>query len=69
MLLAVDGNEPFELNKDGLSSASKSKLEAAVSPLLDPLHESERRVLDRAVKEYLLAAGYKLTAMTFYEEV
>lgn len=37
--------------------------------VLGPLQESERRALNWAVKEFLLAAGYKLTAMTFYEEV
>ncbi|KAK7340929.1 hypothetical protein VNO77_21647 [Canavalia gladiata] len=34
-----------------------------------PLKETERRDLNCAVKEYLLIAGYRLTAMTFYEEV
>lgn len=36
---------------------------------LGPLKENERRDLNCAVKEYLLLAGYRLTAMTFYEEV
>ena len=36
---------------------------------LGPLKETERRDLNCAVKEYLLIAGYRLTAMTFYEEV
>ncbi|KAF5750171.1 hypothetical protein HS088_TW03G00503 [Tripterygium wilfordii] len=36
---------------------------------LDPLKDTERRNLNCAVKEYLLIAGYRLTAMTFYEEV
>lgn len=36
---------------------------------LGPLKEHERRDLNCAVKEYLLLAGYRLTAMTFYEEV
>lgn len=36
---------------------------------LGPLKENERRDLNCAVKEYLLIAGYRLTAMTFYEEV
>nr|ATG71052.1 HEAT repeat-containing protein [Cupressus sempervirens] len=36
---------------------------------MGPLKENERRDLNCAVKEYLLSAGYKLTAMTFYEEV
>ncbi|KAJ1442565.1 LIS1-like proteiny motif [Sesbania bispinosa] len=36
---------------------------------LGPLKDTERRHLNCAVKEYLLIAGYRLTAMTFYEEV
>ena len=69
MFLAVDDNMPFEVNKEGVTPATLCKSEADMSRLVDPLHENERRVLDWAVKEYLLAAGYKLTAMTFYEEV
>uniref|UniRef100_A0A5B6Z3N2 LisH domain and HEAT repeat-containing protein KIAA1468 n=1 Tax=Davidia involucrata TaxID=16924 RepID=A0A5B6Z3N2_DAVIN len=36
---------------------------------LGPLKDNERRDLNCAVKEYLLLAGYRLTTMTFYEEV
>ena len=36
---------------------------------LGPLKDTERQDLNCAVKEYLLIAGYRLTAMTFYEEV
>ncbi|WJX82614.1 hypothetical protein P8452_65349 [Trifolium repens] len=36
---------------------------------LGPLKDTERQDLNCAVKEYLLLAGYRLTAMTFYEEV
>lgn len=36
---------------------------------LGPVKDSERQDLNCAVKEYLLLAGYRLTAMTFYEEV
>ncbi|XP_022759283.1 lisH domain and HEAT repeat-containing protein KIAA1468-like [Durio zibethinus] len=36
---------------------------------LGPLKANERKDLNCAVKEYLLIAGYRLTAMTFYEEV
>ncbi|KAL0450031.1 UNVERIFIED_CONTAM: RAB11-binding protein RELCH [Sesamum latifolium] len=35
---------------------------------LGPLKDNERFDLNCAVKEYLLLAGYRLTAMTFYEE-
>nr|XP_043616992.1 RAB11-binding protein RELCH isoform X2 [Erigeron canadensis] len=36
---------------------------------LGPLKAKERQDLNCAVKQYLLLAGYRLTAMTFYEEV
>lgn len=36
---------------------------------LGPLKDNERADLNCAVKEYLLLAGYRLTTMTFYEEV
>ncbi|XP_074308326.1 uncharacterized protein LOC141643185 [Silene latifolia] len=36
---------------------------------LGPLKDNERQDLNCAVKEYLLLAGYRLSAMTFYEEV
>ncbi|CAK8533811.1 unnamed protein product [Lathyrus sativus] len=36
---------------------------------LGQVKDTERRDLNCAVKEYLLIAGYRLTAMTFYEEV
>ncbi|XP_010693468.2 uncharacterized protein LOC104906422 isoform X2 [Beta vulgaris subsp. vulgaris] len=36
---------------------------------LGPVKDIERQDLNCAVKEYLLLAGYRLTAMTFYEEV
>lgn len=36
---------------------------------LGPMKDVERRDLNYVVKEYLLFAGYRLTAMTFYEEV
>ncbi|XP_068302700.1 uncharacterized protein [Pyrus communis] len=36
---------------------------------LGPLKDNERRDLNCAVKEYLLVGGYRLTAMTFFEEV
>lgn len=41
------------------------------SPIADlgQVKDTERRDLNCAVKEYLLIAGYRLTAMTFYEEV
>lgn len=46
----------------------RPKKDASFSDL-GPLKGSERRDLNCAIKEYLLIAGYRLTAMTFYEEV
>ncbi|KAM3712453.1 hypothetical protein ACJW31_01G181600 [Castanea mollissima] len=61
-----------ESNKDASvnrgSEFQRQKREASFSDL-GPLKDNERRDLNCAVKEYLLIAGYRLTAMTFYEEV
>ncbi|XP_019154872.1 PREDICTED: lisH domain and HEAT repeat-containing protein KIAA1468 homolog isoform X2 [Ipomoea nil] len=46
----------------------QQKRDASFSDL-GPLKDNERKYLNCAVKEYLLIAGYRLTAMTFYEEV
>lgn len=46
----------------------RRKRDASFSEL-GPLNDNERHDLNCAVKEYLLLAGYRLTAMTFYEEV
>ncbi|KAJ8761345.1 hypothetical protein K2173_001401 [Erythroxylum novogranatense] len=46
----------------------REKKDGSISDL-GSLKESERRDINCAVKEYLLLAGYRLTAMTFYEEV
>lgn len=46
----------------------RQKKNASLSDL-GPLKDNERRDLNCAVKEYLLLAGYRLAAMTFYEEV
>ncbi|GMI68996.1 hypothetical protein like AT5G16210 [Hibiscus trionum] len=69
-----------DLTQDKLSESSVSstvnhapeihrkKRDAPFSDL-GPLKANERKDLNCAVKEYLLLAGYRLTAMTFYEEV
>lgn len=54
-----------EAEKQELMKDAKRKVQS----ILGPLRESERRALNWAVKEFLLGTGYKLTAMTFYEEV
>ncbi|KAJ9562345.1 hypothetical protein OSB04_007505, partial [Centaurea solstitialis] len=60
-------DEPSDANaKDG-SNVQQSR-ETTFSDL-GPLKAKERQDLNCAVKEYLLLAGYRLTAMTFYEEV
>ncbi|XP_031116420.1 RAB11-binding protein RELCH homolog isoform X2 [Ipomoea triloba] len=51
-----------------LTKKMQQKREASFSDL-GPLKDNERKYLNCAVKEYLLIAGYRLTAMTFYEEV
>ncbi|KAG5527992.1 hypothetical protein RHGRI_028804 [Rhododendron griersonianum] len=48
--------------------SQQAKRETSYSDL-GPLKDNERRDVNCAVKEYLLLAGYRLTAMTFYEEV
>ncbi|KAL8117968.1 hypothetical protein AgCh_015750 [Apium graveolens] len=66
---------PIELNgpHSDASASNEPGLELRKSDTsfseLGPLKENERRDLNCAVKEYLLLAGYRLTAMTFYEEV
>ncbi|XP_024983065.1 lisH domain and HEAT repeat-containing protein KIAA1468 homolog isoform X2 [Cynara cardunculus var. scolymus] len=60
-------DEPSDANaKDG-ADVQQSR-ETTFSDL-GPLKAKERQDLNCAVKEYLLLAGYRLTAMTFYEEV
>ncbi|KAJ6803207.1 lisH domain and HEAT repeat-containing protein KIAA1468-like protein [Iris pallida] len=46
----------------------RDKRESSLSDL-GPLKGAERKDINCAVKEYLLSAGYRLTAMTFIEEV
>ncbi|KAE8726719.1 KIAA1468-like protein [Hibiscus syriacus] len=69
-----------DLTRDKLSESSVSstvnhapeihrKKQDAPFSDLGPLKANERKDLNCAVKEYLLIAGYRLTAMTFYEEV
>lgn len=61
----------------GSNAISNANNEPIVQPLkrdisfsdLGPLKDNERLDINCAVKEYLLLAGYRLTAMTFYEEV
>ncbi|KAI8018471.1 RAB11-binding protein RELCH [Camellia lanceoleosa] len=50
------------------ADSQQGKRETSFSDL-GPLKGNERQDLNCAVKEYLLLAGYRLTAMTFYEEV
>lgn len=63
-LLAASNSD---LIKQG-SEVQRKKRDTATSDL-GPLKDNERQDLNCAVKEYLLLAGYRLTAMTFYEEV
>ncbi|XP_039039227.1 RAB11-binding protein RELCH homolog [Hibiscus syriacus] len=68
----------FYLDKLSESSLSNNKNHAlefhrqkkdALFSTLGPLKANERKDLNFAVKEYLLIGGYRLTAMTFCEEI
>ncbi|KAA8530598.1 hypothetical protein F0562_005307 [Nyssa sinensis] len=65
-------NELNGSNADGSANhgpnSQQQKTDSSFSNL-GPLKDNERRDLNCAVKEYLLLAGYRLSAMTFYEEV
>ncbi|KAI4295036.1 hypothetical protein MLD38_040693 [Melastoma candidum] len=64
-------NESSVLNPESINHGSdvqQRKKDSSFSSL-GPLNDNERCDLNCAVKEYLLLAGYRLTAMTFYEEV
>ncbi|TYH05803.1 hypothetical protein ES288_A08G110000v1 [Gossypium darwinii] len=61
MKLKTELQRKVDLLRDKLSNVPFSTL--------GPLKANERKDLNRAVKEYLLIDGYRLTAMTFCEEV
>ncbi|CAK9150667.1 unnamed protein product [Ilex paraguariensis] len=63
----VSGSNADASTNDG-PDILQQKRDTSLSDL-GPLKDNERRDLNCAVKEYLLLAGYRLTAMTFYEEV
>lgn len=65
-LLHLESNTDISVNHE--SESQQPKRDTSISDL-GPLKDNERRDLNCAVKEYLLIAGYRLTAMTFYEEV
>ncbi|RWW25051.1 hypothetical protein BHE74_00043541 [Ensete ventricosum] len=56
--VSVSNGPTYQHNKREISYVS-----------LGPLKDTERKDINCAVKEYLLFAGYRLTAMTFLEEV
>lgn len=61
---------PDECPDAALANGLKNQREKENSfSSLGPLKDAERKDLNCAVKEYLLFAGYQLTAMTFIEEV
>ncbi|XP_078153215.1 HEAT repeat-containing protein isoform X2 [Carex rostrata] len=59
---------PSEVPLSDGPGSENAKREITLSSL-GPLKDAEKRDLNCAVKEYLLFAGYRLTAMTFIEEV
>ncbi|XP_027077488.1 uncharacterized protein [Coffea arabica] len=60
--------ERSETNLDASADVQRQRNDASFLDL-GSLKDNERQDLNCAVKEYLLFAGYRLTAMTFYEEV
>ena len=62
--MSVDANGKVSLDID----IRRQKKDSTLSNM-GPVKDNERHDLNCAVKEYLLLAGYRLTAMTFYEEV
>ncbi|KAL3525488.1 hypothetical protein ACH5RR_013860 [Cinchona calisaya] len=61
-------SETSGTNLDASTDVQCQRKDASFSDL-GSLKDDERQDLNCAVKEYLLLAGYRLTAMTFYEEV
>lgn len=59
---------PLEVPLSDGPGSENAKREITLSSL-GPLKDAEKRDLNCAVKEYLLFGGYRLTAMTFIEEV
>lgn len=51
------------------TNGEKSMTSNGVVKVLGKLGEKERLDINCAVKEYLMVAGYKISAMTFQEEV
>ncbi|CAN6445973.1 unnamed protein product [Victoria cruziana] len=63
------GAEPGSDTAISMSNGTTSKEKGCSFLDLGPLKDGERRDLNCAIKEYLVFAGYRLTALTFYEEV
>ncbi|GFY86766.1 HEAT repeat-containing protein [Actinidia rufa] len=66
--LAIADGSNGDVSTTNGSDSQQVKRETSFSDL-GPLKDNERQDINCAVKEYLLLAGYRLTAMTFYEEV
>ncbi|XP_020252243.1 lisH domain and HEAT repeat-containing protein KIAA1468 homolog [Asparagus officinalis] len=65
-----DGENGSHLNVNAADGpASEEDKRGSSLSSLGPLKDAERKDINCAVKEYLLFAGYRLTAMTFIEEV
>ena len=62
---AGDAQSPNTFNPEGLLNGANG---GDISDL-GPLGDVERTFLNFAVREYLVKAGYKLTAITFCDEV
>lgn len=68
-LICLDNSGPNIDTPENNGSIVHSIQRDSSSSDLGPLKDNERLDINCAVKEYLLLAGYRLTAMTFYEEV
>lgn len=66
--LIESSNPNVSASENNGSTVQPVKKDVSFSEL-GPLKDNERLDINSAVKEYLLLAGYRLTAMTFYEEV
>lgn len=66
--LIESSNPKVSASENNGSTVQPIKKDMSFSDL-GPLKDNERLDINCAVKEYLLLAGYRLTAMTFYEEV
>ena len=64
-----NGNGKKGEDEEEGEGGSKKMVKRGISFKAEDISLEERRDLNRAVKEYLLACAYKMSAMTFMDEV